>query len=111
MSPGLNKAQSWEAPATKPVDEGVWQVWTAKGRADEQQSTAAYLKAIKWALIAVLLLTALLESHLTPYQVLVRFIVAAGSIILILPAIQKRQYALAAVPRIAAPGAQKAKVA
>lgn len=97
MSPGSKKLQVWEAPATKPLDERAWQAWIAKGRADERRSAAAYLKVVKWALIAVLLLAALLGSHLTPYQVVVRFMVAAGSIVVMLPAIHKRQYAVAAV--------------
>jgi len=50
------KSQSaWVLPATKPLDETVWQAWVARGRAQDQQSSAARMKALKWASIAVLL--------------------------------------------------------
>ena len=50
------KSQSaWAPPATRPLDEAVWQAWVAKGRAQDRRSRALGIKAVKWASIAGLL--------------------------------------------------------
>ena len=87
----------WEPPVVKPLDEAVWQAWVAKGRAQERRSSAAHMKAVKWVSIAALLVAAGLWSDLTPYEVVVRFIVAAGAMIVMFQAFHARHYAFAAV--------------
>ena len=86
-----------ERPFTKPLDEEVWQAWVAKGRARERRSSAARVKAAKWVSIAGLLAAAGLWSHLTPYEVVVRFIVACSAMVVMFQAFHARHYAVAAV--------------
>jgi len=88
-----------QPPVSKPLDEGVWQAWVAKGCALEERSHAVRMKAAKWVSLAGLLLaTAVgLWSRLTPYDVSVRFLVAMGAIVLMFQAFHTRNYAFAAV--------------
>ena len=69
----------------------------AKGRAREQRSNAARVKAATWVSIGGLLAIAGLWSHLTPYEVIVRFIVAATAMVVMFQAFHARHYAVAAV--------------
>ncbi len=80
-----------------PLDEAAWQAWVAKGSAQDRRDTARRVKAVKWASIAALLTAAVLWSQLTPYEVVVRFLVAAGAIFVMFQAFDVRQYAVAAV--------------
>jgi hypothetical protein len=41
------------------LDEGVWQAWLAKGRAQERCDYAARLRVVKWLFIAALLAAAI----------------------------------------------------
>ncbi len=86
-----------EPPLSKPLDEGVWQAWLAKGRAQDRRGSAARLKAVNWVSIAGLLAAAGLGSQLTPYEVVVRCIVAAGAIVVMSQAFHARHYAFGAV--------------
>jgi len=88
-----------ELPLAKPLDEGVWKAWLLKGRAREERSHALRMKAVKWISLAGLLLamTAGLWSSLTPYDVAVRFLVAAGAMALMSQALHARYYAFATV--------------
>ena len=43
---------AWEPPPTKPLDEGVWQAWVAKGRAQDKRSRVVTARAVKWVPIA-----------------------------------------------------------
>ena len=81
----------------KPQAEMEWQAWVEKGRERERRSSAARLKVVKWVSIAVLLGTAALWSQLTPYEVVVRFIVAGGALVVMFQAFHAKQYAFAAV--------------
>ena len=63
----------------------------------ELQGSRTVVKAVKWVSIAVLLAAAGLWSHLTAYEVAVRFIVAAGAIVAMLHAFHARNYAFAAL--------------
>jgi hypothetical protein len=85
----------WEEPSAKPFDEVLWQAWVAKGRAHDRRSSAARTKAVKWVSIAGLLVAAGLWSHLTPYEVVVRFIVAAGATVVMFQAFHARHYVFA----------------
>lgn len=92
------KSQSaWASPATRPLDEAVWQAWVGKGRAQDRRSSAARIKAVKWASIAGLLAAAGLWSNLVAFEVVVRFLVTAGAMVVMFQAFQARQYAGAAV--------------
>ena len=86
-----------ESPQSKQLDETVWQGWVEKGRAQDRRSSAARLMAVKWVSLAGLVVVAGLWSHLTPYDTLVRFVVAAGAIVLTFHAIHAGHYAFAAV--------------
>jgi hypothetical protein len=87
----------WQPPLAKPLDESVWQAWMVKGRAQDRRSSAKRVKAVKWVSAAALLAGAGLWSRLMPYEVVVRFIVAAGAIVVIFQAFHARHYAFAAV--------------
>jgi len=88
---------AWEMPPVKPLDESVWQAWVAKGRAQDARSSAVRHTAVKWVSIAGLIAATGLWSRITPYEVVVRFIVAAGAVLVMLQAFQSRHYAFAAV--------------
>lgn len=60
----LESQAAWVPPAAKPLDEAVWKAWLAKGRARDRRNTAALMKVVKWAGIAVLLAAALLWFNL-----------------------------------------------
>jgi hypothetical protein len=86
-----------ERPVIKPLDEAVWQAWVAKGRAGEQRRSAARMKAAKFVTIAGLLVAAGLWSRVTPYEVVVRFVVAAAALVVMFAAFNTKQYLIAAV--------------
>jgi len=87
----------WETPPVKPLNEAIWQAWLAKGAARDRRSSNGYALAAKCVLMVVLLFTAALWSRLTPYEVVVRFIVAAGAMLLVAQAAKAKSYAFAAV--------------
>jgi hypothetical protein len=55
------------------------------------------MKAVKWVSIAGLLAVAGLWSHLTPYEMAVRFMVAASAMVVMFQASHARHYTFAAV--------------
>jgi hypothetical protein len=55
------------------------------------------VKAVKWVSIAGLIAAASFWSHLAPYDVVVRFMVTAGSMAVMFQALRARRYAFAAV--------------
>lgn len=87
----------WEPPPVKPLNEDIWQAWLAKGVARDKRSSAAFVLALKCGLVAVLLLTALLWTRLPPFEVVVRFIVGAGALILMVQAVKAKRYVLGAI--------------
>ena len=42
-------------PLAKPLDESVWQAWVRKGRAQDERSHAAAMKAVTWISLVTLL--------------------------------------------------------
>ncbi len=95
---GLKESPSrWEVPSAEPFDEAVWRAWLAKGRARDRQGSAARTKAVKWVPIVGLLASAGLWSYLAPYEVVVRFVVAAGAVFTMFQAFHARRYAFAVV--------------
>lgn len=96
----LQKAEEVRAaPLSKPLDESVWQAWVLKGRAQDERSQAAAIKVVTWISLVALLLAVVagLWSRLMPYDVGVRFLLAAGGIVLMLQSFHTRHYAFAAV--------------
>ena len=81
----------------KPLDEAVWQAWLAKGRAQDRRRHAAFMKGVKWVSIAALLAAAGHWPHPVPYDVVVRFVVAAGAMAMMFQALRSRYYVVAAV--------------
>jgi hypothetical protein len=89
----------WTHPApapSKPLDEALWQSWVKKGRARERRNSAARFKAVNWVSLAALAVVAGLWSHLGPYDVVMRFVVAAGAVVLMIHAIPAGHSGLAA---------------
>jgi len=87
----------WAPPAAKPLDETVWEAWSARGRAQDRRSSAARISAVKWASIAVLIGAAGLWSHLAPFEIVVRFLVTASAMVVLFQALQARYYTVSAV--------------
>ena len=87
---------TWETPAAKLIDDGVWQAWVAKGRARDRQSRETRIKALKWSSIVGLLGVAGLWSQLTSYDLVIRCVVAAAGLGMMFDAFSRRQYALVA---------------
>ena len=84
-------------PASKPLDEAVWQAWKAKGRAQDKRGREARIKALKWGSIVALLAVAGIWSQVPSYDIVIRCVLAAGAIGVMFEAFNKRQYALGAV--------------
>ena len=96
----LQKTQAFTAlPLATSLDESVWQAWVLKGRAQDERRRAAGMKAVTWISLVTLLLAAVAGfwSHPTPYDVAVRFLIAAGGLVLMFQAFRTRHYAFAAV--------------
>jgi hypothetical protein len=92
------KSQSaWAPPATRPLDEAVWRAWVAKGREQDRRSTAAQIRAVKWASITALLAAAGIWSNLVPFEAVVRFLVTASAMVVMFQAFQAQHYAGAAM--------------
>jgi hypothetical protein len=89
--------QVWTPPLSKPLDEAVWRAWVEKGRARDGRNRTAGVKAAKWISLAGLLAVAGLWSRPAPYEVLIRFVVAGGSIALMLQSMDTRRYFFAAL--------------
>ena len=84
-------------PASKPLDEAVWQAWKAKGRAQDKRGRETRIKALKWGSIVAFLAVAGIWSQVPSYDIVIRCVLAAGAIGVMLEAFNKRQYALGAV--------------
>jgi hypothetical protein len=93
----LATQELWTPPAMKPLDEAVWQVWIAKGRAQDRSRSAAFMKGVKWVSIAGLLVALGHWPHLGPYDVVVRFVVAVGAMAMMFQSLRSKYYVLAAV--------------
>jgi hypothetical protein len=93
----LQESRTWETPPAKALDEAAWNAWVTKGRARDRRDNAAHVKAVKWVSIVALFATAVLYSYFTPFAVMVRFVVAAGAIVVMVQAYRTRYYADAAV--------------
>lgn len=81
---------------SKRLDEAVWQAWLEKGHAGDRRNSAVRLTAIKWVSLTGLLVMSGLWTHLAPYDVVARFIVAAGAIVVMFHAFHTGHHVLAA---------------
>jgi len=91
-----DSCMQWETPAALPLDGAVWAAWVAKGRAQDRQSSARRVRAVKWVSIAGLLAAAGLWSYLAPFEAAVRFLVTASSMVVMFRAFASKNYAVAA---------------
>ena len=96
-SNGSERQIGSDALLPKALAQACWQAWIAKGRAQDRRASAVRTKAVKWISVAVLLAAAGLWSHLLPYDVVVRFVVALSAIVISSQSFHARHYALAAV--------------
>jgi hypothetical protein len=83
-------------PPPAPLDEAKWGAWVKKGRARERRNSAVRFTAVTWISLAGLAVVAGVWSHLGAYDVVTRFVVAVGAIVLMFHAIPAGHYALAA---------------
>jgi hypothetical protein len=81
----------------RPLGQAVWQAWLTKGRLQEERSTRHRLEAVRVASIVGLLAAAGPWSYVAPYEIALRFGVAAASIFVMFHALRSRHYAFAAV--------------
>ena len=95
--PELQQSRVFEPPREKPLDQAAWQAWIDKGAAQDKRRSMARVKVIKWVFIVGLLALAVLWSRATPYEVVIKFVVASGATVMMFQALRTRQYAFAAV--------------
>ncbi|MBV9679288.1 MAG: hypothetical protein JO185_23325 [Acidobacteriaceae bacterium] len=91
-----HEIQELSQRGSKPLDQEVWRAWQERNRLQEGQKAVTRMKAVKWLCIAVLLVTALFFSQLSPYHVIVRFAVALGALVVMMQGLGTRHYAFAA---------------
>lgn len=94
-SDALSKAPDHrDLPPARPLDEAVWQAWVLKGRAQQERGRLAWRKAVKFMSLAGLLSAAAagVRPDLLPFDVVIRFIVAAGATVLMFRAFASRNY-------------------
>jgi hypothetical protein len=85
-------------PLATPLDESVWQARVLKGRAQDERSHATSMKAVTWtSLVTLLLVAAGSWSSIWPYDLVARFLLTAGGLVLMFQALHTRHYAFAAV--------------
>lgn len=89
--------EAWVPPLSKPLDPAVWDAWVAKGRAEDRRSCAARIEVVTWISMAGLLIAAGLWSRLAPFEVVVRFLVTGGALVVMFAALRASHYALVAV--------------
>jgi hypothetical protein len=93
MSTKRQESSGFVTLETNPLDEAVWQAWLAKGRARDNRGRARLNAAIRYVVIAVLLVAAGVWSSVAPYDVMIRFVVTAGAIFLMAQALRSANYA------------------
>lgn len=93
----LQELQELRAPPMPVLlDEAGWPEW-AVDYPPESRGRSTVRKAAKWASIAGLLVLGGLWSRVTPFEVVARFLVDAGAILVIAQALLARHYTIAAV--------------
>ena len=80
----IKPPDAWEPPPSTPLDEAAWDAWVSKGLTQERRTEARFVKAIKFAAMAALMAGSALWSRVTvPSEAMVKFIVVAGSIVVL----------------------------
>ena len=84
----------------KALDETVWRTWLNKNRLQESHRTALRMKALKWACMGMLIVTAVVSPYVfAPYssafQTVVRFAIAVGAMVLIVESLRRGRYVFA----------------
>ena len=92
----LTPKSDWTPPAVQALDERVWQAWIAKGREEDRRRSALFMKGVKWVSIAALLAAAAHWPHPGSYDVVVRFVVAAGAMAMMFQSLRSSYYVVAA---------------
>lgn len=87
----------WTPPAVKPLDVELWQAWLAKGRAQDRRRIGRFITGVTWVTIAGLLAAVGHWPHPVAFDLVIRFVVAAGALRLIFHALGSRSYVVAAV--------------
>lgn len=88
---------AWDVSPVKPLDEALWRAWKASGGAQDKKDLQIPMKTVTWSLVVALLAVVGFWSHLAPYDVVIRCLVAAAAIDLMTYAIQNRHYSIAPV--------------
>jgi len=91
----LELPESQASPIEKPLDQAAWDVWVSKNRAEERRNNAVFFKGVKCLAIAGLMVVAGFWSHLGPFDLVIRFIVAAGAMVAMFQAFHTRQFVFA----------------
>ena len=86
--------------SSKVLDETVWRTWLNKNRLQELHRTALRMKALKWACMGMLIVTAVVSPYVfAPYssafQTVVRFAIAVGAMVLIVESLRRGRYVFA----------------
>lgn len=82
------------APPATTLDERAWQTWLTKGRLQEEHSSRVRVEAVKVASIIGLLTAAALWSYVAPYEIVLRFAVAAASLFVMFHALRSGHFVL-----------------
>lgn len=87
----------WERAATVPLNEAAWQAWIQKGRVRDRRRNGRTAKVVACVSILGLIAAAGLWTHLTPYEIIVRFVVGLGAAAAMIQAFRERHYVFAAL--------------
>jgi hypothetical protein len=95
----LKSSNVHELPPSEPLNELAWQAWVLRGRAREERSRRAWRKSVGGLSVAGLLCAAAagVWPVLLPYHAVIRFVVAAGAMLLMFRAFASRNYAFGAL--------------
>jgi hypothetical protein len=91
------ETQGTAEPPTAKTDAVAWQAWIGKSRARERRANARRVKAVKSISAAVLLATAALWSNLAQFDIVIRFVVGIGAMVVMFQAFHAGRYAVAAL--------------
>ncbi len=83
-------------PPVRLLDLEEWRAWIEKSRARDKWRSAAWGESVRWVSAAALLAAVGMSSFLAPYDIAVRFVVAAGAVAVTIDAFHSRRFAVAA---------------
>jgi hypothetical protein len=85
-----------EPPTSSLLDDAEWQVWPVE-YSPKRRGRSVAVRIVKWASIIGLLVLGGLWSRVTTFEVMARFVVAAGAIVVMARSLMARRYAVVAV--------------